>query len=635
MTDREQAPSTNPATSVGGNDDVHDTGAVDPQDIGRVFAVLACAMAVAAHVWEPWPGVSVIGLVGTIAGGWPIFVEAIESIRELRMTMELSMTIALLAALAIGEYFTALLITAFVLAAEILEELTVGRGRRAIRQLLDWLPRTATVLRGGPPAEIPLGDVRTGELVMIAPGALIPVDGVVVTGRSFVDQAAITGESTPAEKVAGVAVFAGTINQTGALEVMTERVGGETSFGKIIDAVERAERSRAPIQRAADRYAGYLVYFALACAVLTFVITRDARSTISVIIVAGACGIAAGTPLAVLGGIGRAAREGAIIKGGRFLEALWAVDVVAFDKTGTVTVGSPTVTAIRPARGLSESIVLESAAIAEARSEHPLARAILRRAGEHGIAIVHPDSFDYTPGRGIVARINGDEIVAGNRAHASGHGAFETPSPELLPATESEVTIVRGGKMLGTILVADAIRREAPDAARALREMGIKTILLTGDSRAIADTVGSSLGLDDVFSELLPDAKVATIARLGDEGRVVAMVGDGINDAPALTEAAVGIAMGSGTDVARESADVVLLGNDLSKLVETIRIARRVHAIIRFNVAGTVAVDAVGVALAAFGVLNPVMAAVIHVASELAFILNSARLLPAAAKQGA
>jgi heavy metal translocating P-type ATPase len=408
---------------------------------------------------------------------------------------------------------------------------------------------------------------------------------------------------------------------------VAECVGGETSFGKIIDAVERAERSRAPIQRTADRYAGYLVYFALGCAALTFVITRDARSTISVIIVAGACGIAAGTPLAVLGAIGQAAREGAIIKGGKYLEALWDVDIVAFDKTGTVTLGTPTVTDVRPARGLTTSIVLESAAIAEARSEHPLAKAIMRSANERGVVVIEPDAFDYSPGRGVVVQINGDEIVAGSRALLASHGVASDEEPPT--SAMSEVLVARRGRLLGSIRIADALRPEAPEAARALRAMGIRTVLLTGDGRSVADAAGRALGVDDVLAELLPEEKVEAIRRLAVSGHGVAMVGDGINDAPALAHADVGIAMGSGTDVARESGDIVLLGNDLSKLVETIRIARRARGIIRFNFTGTLAVDAVGVALAAAGILHPVMAAVIHVSSELAFILNSARLLPA------
>ena len=608
----------------------HDhAGTVEWTEIARVAFVAVCAVAVWFRVWEPFPRLSVMGLGGTILGGWPIFAEAWENIRERRMTMELSMTIALVAALTIGEVFTALVIAGFVLVAEILEGLTVDRGRRAIRTLLDFLPPTATVRRTPGPIEIPLGEVHVGEIVLIAPGARIPVDGTVRSGRSYVDQATITGESVQVEKAAGAVVFAGTINQSGALEVVAEKLGPDTSFGKIIEAVEQAERSRAPVQKTADRYAGYLVYFALACAAVTFALTRDARSTISVIIVAGACGIAAGTPLAVLGGIGRAARNGAIIKGGRYLEALWGIDIVAFDKTGTLTVGVPSISKIESAAGVSERALLEAAVIAEFRSEHPLAKAIVEHARTLAIPRVEPDTFDYTPGRGVVARINGDEIVAGNRAMLAGRGIVsQTPASGVVDAT-SEVLVARGGKLLGSVFIGDIIRPEAPAAVRTLRELGIDAVLLTGDTGVVARAVGESLSIDKVYSALLPSQKVEAVQRLVDEGHKVAMVGDGINDAPALAHATIGVAMGSGTDVARESADIVLLGNDLEKLVETIRIARRTQGIIRFNFAGTIVVDVVGVGLAAFGLLNPLLAAFIHVASELTFILNSARLLPA------
>jgi Cd2+/Zn2+-exporting ATPase/Cu+-exporting ATPase len=599
-------------------------------DLGRIAGVAVAAAAVWLRVWEPLTHVSVIGLIGTIAGGWPIFAEAWENIRERRMTMELSMTVALVAALAIGEFFTALVITAFVLAAEVLEGLTVGRGRRAIRDLLDFLPATATVRRPEGPKEVPLTDVKTGDAVLVAPGGYIPVDGVVRTGHSYVDQATITGEPMPVEKAPGALVYAGTMNQSGALEIIAERVGRDTSFGKIVEAVEHAEHSRAPVQKTADRYAGYLVYFALACAAITFAITRNAQSTISVIIVAGACGIAAGTPLAILGAIGRAARAGAIIKGGRFLEALWDVDVVAFDKTGTVTIGAPEVVAVRPTSGVTERLLIEAAAIAERRSEHPLGKAIVRRAETLGLTPIEPDAFTYTPGRGIVAHIMGEEIVAGNSALLVERGLAESEIPASDVTTHaSAVFLARGGRFLGSILIADAIRAEAPGAVRAIRSLGIKSVLLTGDARNVAHAVGRELAFDDVQAELLPDQKVDRVRGLAAAGRRVAMVGDGVNDAPALVAATVGIAMGSGTDVARESADVVLLGSDLSKLVETLRIARRAKGIIRFNFAGTLAVDAVGVGLAAFGFLNPLLAAFIHVASELTFILNSARLLPA------
>jgi heavy metal translocating P-type ATPase len=610
-------------------DDRERADTVDRMELARIAFVALAAAAVWFRVWEPFARVSVIGVVGTMGGGWPIFHEAWENLRDRRMTMELSMTIALVAALVIGEFFTVLVITAFVLAAEVLEGLTVGRGRRAIQDLLDFLPATASVRRGSGSIRVPLSQVRVGDVVLVAPGECIAVDGSVRTGHSYVDQATITGESTPVEKDPGAVVYAGTINQSGTLELVADRLGRDTSFGKIVEAVEHAERSRAPVQKTADRYAGYLVYFALACAALTFAITRDAQSTISVIIVAGACGIAAGTPLAVLGAIGRAARAGAIIKGGRYLEALWQVDTVAFDKTGTLTVGRPEIREIRPARGVTDRAVLEAAAIAERRSEHPLATAIVRAADAGRLPAVEPETFEYTPGRGIVARTNGEDILVGNRAFVESHGV----SPDALadrevPQAASEVFVARGGTLLGSILIADGIRAEAPDAIRALRRLGIRTVLLTGDTQAVATAVGNALQLDDVQAGLLPDEKVAAVERLTAGHHTVAMVGDGVNDAPALMQAAVGVAMGSGTDVARESANVVLLGNDLSKFVETLRIARRAQGIIRFNFVGTLVVDAVGVGLAAFGLLNPLLAAFIHVASELTFILNSARLLP-------
>ena len=602
---------------------------VDWSELARIAFVACTAAAVWFRVWEPFPRLSVIGLFGAVVGGWPIFHEAWENVRERRMTMELSMTIALIAALVIGEFFTALVITAFVLGAEVLEGLTVGRGRRAIRDLLDFLPATATVRRDEGPREIPLTEVMVEDVVLVAPGGRIPVDGRVRAGHSYVDQGTITGESTPVEKTVDALVYAGTINQSGVLEVVAERLGRDTSFGKIIEAVEHAERSRAPVQKTADRYAGYLVYFALGCALLTLAITHNARATISVIIVAGACGIAAGTPLAVLGAIGRAARAGAIIKGGRYLEALWGVDVVAFDKTGTVTVGSPEVVALCPVSGVSERTLLETAAVAERRSEHPLAKAIVRRADALGFARTEPETFAYTPGRGILACLAGAEIVVGNAALFRERGLpIDHSSDTNAPPAASTVLVAWSGRLLGTILVADAIRAEAPKAMQELRRLGVRTILLTGDTVSVASAVGTQLQVDDVQADLLPDDKVARVRQLAADGHAVAMVGDGVNDAPALVQATVGIAMGSGTDVARESADVVLLGNDLSKLVETLRIAHRAKNIIAFNFAGTIVVDVIGVGLAAVGLLNPLLAALIHVTSELTFILNSARLLP-------
>ncbi len=594
-------------------------------DVVRVAFVAVAAAAVWFHWWEPLHRMSVIGLAATLIGGYPIFKEAFENILQRRMTMELSMTIALVSALAIGEFFTALVITAFVLAAEILEGLTVGRGRRAIQNMLDFLPQAASVLRNGQIVEVPTQTILPGEIVVIRPGSRIPVDGQVVSGHSFVEEAAITGEPMPSEKAAGKEVYAGTINQAGSLQVRADRLGKETTFGKIIEAVERAEHSRAPIQKMADRLAGYLVYFALGAAVLTFLITHNIRSTISVIIVAGACGIAAGTPLAILGAIGRAARHGSIIKGGIYLEALGQLNTVFLDKTGTLTFGTPSVTEVNPAPGVTESSLIEVAASAESSSEHPLGRAIVRLAERRNIHISQPTHFEYRIGRGVRAEVEGEETVVGNRPLFAESGL---KLPERADAEGTEIFVARNGRYVGSVIVADQLRRGSASAVKALQKMKIDVVLLTGDTRQTAQALAGHLGIRNVHAELLPEQKTHQIAEQVREGRVVAMLGDGINDAPALSEATVGVAMGAGTDVARESADVVLIGNDLMKFVATLRVAKSCRAIILQNFYGTLIVDTVGIGLAAAGYLNPLLAAFIHVASELTFILNSTRLLP-------
>jgi P-type Cu+ transporter len=606
------------------DDDLHEEG----HGIARVeqarIAFVAVAVVVSwLHLWRPVASFDAVAWGATIVGAYPIFKEALSALLARRMTMELSMTIALGAALTIGEAFTALVIVLFVLIAEVLEHLTVGRGRKAIRDLMDFLPRSVSVRRGHATEDLGVEALRAGDVVVVKPGARVPVDGKVVGGHSFVDQAMVTGESLPIEKTAGAEVFAGTVNQSGVLEVRATGIGRDTAYARIIEAVERAERTRAPIQKTADRLAGYLVYFALGAAGLTFLVTHNARATISVVIVAGACGIAAGTPLAILGAIGRAARQGAIIKGGIHLEALGHVDTVVLDKTGTLTLGIPEVVGVQLAPGVALADLLRAAATAESASEHPLAAAVLKKARAEGVGPERAEDFAYTPGRGIVCSSAGASIVVGNLALLREQGIV----PDSAFASYN-IHVAVSGKYLGALEVADVVRPQAKAAIAELRAMGLHVVMLTGDAFSVAERVGNELGFENVLAELLPEEKMAEIKRLQASGRRVAMVGDGINDAPALAEAQVGIGMGSGTEIAREAADVVLLGSDLLKLVETMKIARRCRAIILQNFAGTLVVDGVGVLLAALNLLNPLLAAFIHVASELAFILNSTRLLP-------
>ena len=324
-----------------------------------------------------------------------------------------------------------------------------------------------------------------------------------------------------------------------------------------------------------------------------------------------------------------------IIKGGLYLEALAAVDTVLLDKTGTLTFGTPQIREIVSANGFSEQQIVAAASIAERKSEHPLAKAVLARANELTLPLLEPDEFSYTPGRGVRVSYQREEILVGSRALLIEHGMTRVlPIDGNSTDEASEVYVARGGQVLGSIRIADVLRPEAKNAVMAMRQMGLKTVLLSGDTQAVTSSIGRDLGVDEAIGELLPEQKAKWVRELRSRNRKVAMVGDGINDASALLEANVGIAMGSGTDVAQESADVILIGSDLSKLVETLRIARRCRGIIMQNFAGTLAVDSVGVGMAAFGLLNPLLAAFIHVVSELAFILNSTRLLPRGSETG-
>jgi heavy metal translocating P-type ATPase len=609
------------------HDHDHDHAA-GPAEYVRLGVMALIVVASLIGWWRPFMNRDWLAFAGTIIGGFPIYKEAWENLLKRRMTMELSMTIALLSALAIGQFFTAIVIAFFVLFAELLEGYTVGGGRRAIEQLLYTLPRRVTVRRNGEESELSAEELALGDTIVIRPGERIPVDGVVNKGSSYVDQSSITGESLPVEKTEQSKVFAGTINKNGVLEVSVERVGRDTTFGRIIQVVEQAEKSKAPVQRIADRLAAGLVYFALAAAVLTFIVTHNLTSTIAVIIVAGACGVAAGTPLAILAGIGSAARRGIVVKGGLYLEKLAEIDTIVLDKTGTLTMGVPAVTGIRAVDGATDRDVLESAAIAEQHSEHPLGEAIVRKARAEQLSISEYSGLQYIPGKGLICFFAGSKIVVGTRALLEENGvSFEPKSLENgIKPGETLVFVGRDLRLLGSLTVADRLRDEAIDAVAELKQKGYRTVLLTGDSSEAASAIGDRLGVHEAIGNLLPDEKLQKIRDLLRRGHKVAMVGDGINDAPALAEATVGIAMGGGTDVALETADITLMTSDLSRLVEVLDIAKRCYGVIMFNFWGTIAVDTAGIMLAFFGLLAPIVAALIHVGSELAFILNSARL---------
>jgi heavy metal translocating P-type ATPase len=610
------------------DDHDHGTGTAEYVRLGPMGIIVVASL---TGWWRPFMDRDWLAFAGTVIGGFPIYKEAWENLLKRRMTMELSMTIALLSALAIGQFFTAIVIAFFVLFAELLEGYTVGGGRRAIEKLINALPRHVTVRRNGQERELEAEELSAGEVIVIRPGERIPVDGTVTKGSSYVDQSSITGESLPIEKTEQSKVFAGTINKNGVLEVSVERVGRDTTFGKIIQVVEQAEKSKAPVQRIADRLAAGLVYFALGAAILTFIVTRNLTATIAVIIVAGACGVAAGTPLAILAGIGSAARRGIIVKGGLYLEKLVDIDTIVLDKTGTLTIGVPEVTDIQVANGATENEVLQNAAIAEQHSEHPIGEAIIRKARTAKLSLREYSDLRYIPGKGLTCLDAGSKIVVGTRTLLEENGIRVDTNGDgsFLNATKPGETLVYVGRnttVLGALSIADQLRSEAIQAVDDLKRQGYRTLLLSGDSVEAASAIGAQLGVHEAIGNLLPEQKLEKVRELLRQGRKIAMVGDGVNDAPALAEATVGIAMGGGTDVALETADITLMTSDLSRLSEVFGIAKRCYRVIMFNFWGTIAVDTLGIGLAFFGLLAPIIAALIHVGSELAFILNSARL---------
>lgn len=594
---------------------------IDRVDIIRTVVVAILAILTVLGVTLEVAGVPIVPTVGLIIGLWPIVKEAFGSLLERRMTMELSMLIAIVAAALIGEWATALIITTFVLAAEILEDMAVGRGRDALTDLMTFLPNEATVLEEGTARTIPLADVEVGMTVRVQPGGRVPVDGTVLSGDTSLDESRITGESLPVDKTVGDEVFSGSTNRIGAIDIRADRVGEESSYGRIVAAVKQSQESEPPVMELADKLASSLVYLSLGGALLTWIFTRDITNTISVIIAAGACGVAAGTPLAIVAAIARIARGGAFIKDGAYLEKLSVVDTIAFDKTGTLTLGEPSVIRVDASGGDTDELI-RLAASAEVHSEHPLAEAIVDEARKRELELVEVQDFAYEPGRGITATVNGRRLAAGNRALVA-----DAPTPADAPPA-SEVHVSLDGTWAGTIWLADTVRDTSRAAIDDLHDMGLRTMMVTGDREAPAVAVAEELGMDDVRAGLLPEEKVVAVKEAMDSGATLAVVGDGVNDAAALTQADVGFAMGSGTHIARESADVVLISSDINDVAHTVHVARRARRIIMFNFIGTIVVDVIAMLLAAFGIIGPMVAGLIHVGSESFFILNSARLLP-------
>ncbi|TLX98170.1 MAG: cation-translocating P-type ATPase [Thaumarchaeota archaeon] len=604
-------------------------------DVVRLSIIAVAAVFSWSGIWSQFVPVDVVAIAATLLGGYPVYKETLRALRHGHVNMEVSMAVAIFASLIVRQFTVSAVITFFVLLSEYIETYAVDKGKQTISLLERSAPKLALVRREGEEVQVDPKSLVQNDVVIVRDGERVPVDGTIVVGSAFVNQSSITGESARLEKSAGDRVYAGSVNESGLIEVRTEKVGTETVFGKIIKLVEDAENRKAPIQKLSDRLASWLIEFAIGFAAFTFLVTRDVISTLSVVVVAGACGVAAGTPLAIVAIMGKAAKRGTIVKGGAYLEEMSRVDTVVIDKTGTLTFGDPVVTDIVGFDGFGEQEVLEYAAIAERYSNHPLARAILGKATESGIKLseeVSSASSSYIAGKGIVCQFNGGQIIVGNDIlMAEKKVQFPRGREEQALSGGSKgrstVLVAYHGKICGTISIADRVRGESRRALEELKKMGIRTVMLTGDNKEVAQDVAREVGIDEVYADLLPEDKVSIVEKLVAEGHRVAMVGDGINDAPALARANVGIGMGGGTDVAIEEADIVLMTNDLQKIADVARLSRKAYRAIMENFYGTATVDGIGMTLAFLGLLNPLLAAGIHVTSELVFILNSAKLI--------
>jgi Cd2+/Zn2+-exporting ATPase/Cu+-exporting ATPase len=570
-----------------------------------------------------------IGVAIVIIGGWSIYRNILRSLWKRKIISHTLMTVGVIAALAVGEWVTAAIVVIFMRVGDYVEKFTTESARRAVKELTAIAPQTARVERNDIEVEIPVGKVMVDEIVIVRPGEKIPVDGEVVDGQATVDQAAITGESMPVEVTNGSYVFAATIAKLGSLRVKTLRIGIDTTFGRVVKMVEEAEANRADVQRFADKFSGYYLPIVTGIAALTFLISRNPLSTAAVLLVACSCSIALATPVAMLASIGGSAKRGLLIKGGKYLEILARADIMLVDKTGTLTLGQPQITDVIPINNsFSASEVLALAASAERYSEHPLAEAVRAAANLQNLLLSEPQDFGAIPGMGVRANVNDSLVVVGNRRLI--HPAAES----LLIAQQLEgqgktlLFVARNTELIGVLAAADTLRPEIPAALAQLRAIGIKHIeLLTGDNERTATALAEKLGIE-YRANLLPENKIEVVKDYQAKGHTVVMVGDGVNDAPALAQANIGIAMGAaGTDIAIEAAHIALMREDWTLVPEAIHIARRTMGVVKMNLAFTVVYNVVGLALAAFGILPPVLAAAAQSLPDIGILANSARLI--------
>jgi Cd2+/Zn2+-exporting ATPase len=574
-----------------------------------------------------------LAVTSLILGSYPIVKSAIKTLLIPDLNVDTLVSIAAISATAVGAYREAATVIFIMLLGEFLEGVTVGKTRKAIASLIQLSPKTAWVRRENKEVQVPIEDVKPREVVIVKPGERIPVDGKIISGCASINQSTLTGESIPVEKETGDKVYCGTFNESGSCEIETTQVADDTKLAQIKRLILEAQAEKSPIQRVTDRFARYFIPAILLIALTTFLMTGDPIRAITILIVACPCALVLGTPTAVVAAIGNAARQGILIKGGVFLEQMGRLKTLLMDKTGTLTHGRPKVVEIKGLDGVDEKEVLYWAAIAEKRSEHPLARALTEKTEELGLSIPHPQSFENFRGKGVKVEWNSKTMVVGSSEMLKEEGIEISPSAKgLLESKQSEgltsLLVALDHRLLGIISIADTLREGAKEAIHKIKEQGVSEIwMLTGDSALVAERIGKELGIR-YEAKLLPEEKVLRVKEWKKQGQVVAMVGDGVNDAPALAAADVGIAMGAmGTDVAIETADIALMTDELEKIPTAIRLSRKALRVIKENLIFALVFNMVLVILSAQGWVTMILGAVMHQASSLLVILSSMRLL--------
>ena len=559
---------------------------------------------------------------------------AVGLVTEFDIKADVLVSLALIASVIIGEIFAAGEVAFIMSIGAFLEERTVAKARAGIEKLVRLSPQTARVVRNGEARVIPAEQVQVGDTLRVLAGETIAVDGVITRGQTSVDQSVMTGESLPVDKSEGDGVQSGTVNQFGTFDMTAQKVGEDSSLQRMIRLVESADAGKAKIVGMADRWATWIVVIALISAGATWAITHEIIRAVTILVVFCPCALVLATPTAIMAGIGNASKYGILVSRGDALERLATVTRIAFDKTGTLTYGRPSVSDIQGVPDVDSNQLLALAASAELRSEHPLGKAIVAHYRQtSGRAPAEPEGFQLLPGRGVAATVQGREIFAGNAAMVREHGlaladALGTSAEAAKAKGSTVIYVMDSTRLLGILALSDTPRPDAAQTVQGIHAAGVKTLLLTGDGPEAARHVAAISGIEDVQAGCLPEDKLAAIGRYEARGEPICMVGDGINDAPALRAARVGIAMGGiGSDIAIEAADMVLVGDDIREIPHLLQLSRRVMRTIHINLAASMALNFVAIGLAIAGVLNPVVGALVHNVGSVAVIINSSLLL--------